>query len=75
MVFHPVEDKNKMPFIQILIKVKVEVKVVKLQFEVNMEVCMVDIINMKVNCMEVDEKKFKEAEVMEAMVEIIKVNN
>ncbi len=69
------EDKNKMPFIQILIKVKVEVKVVKLQFEVNMEVCMVDIINMKVNCMEVDEKKFKEAEVMEAMVEIIKVNN
>jgi hypothetical protein len=70
-----VEDKNKMPFIQILIKVKVEVKVVKLQFEVNMEVCMVDIINMKVNCMEVDEKKFKEAEVMEAMVEIIKVNN
>ncbi len=64
-----------MPFIQILIEVKVEVKVVKLQFEVNTEVCMVDIINMKVNCMEVDEKKFKELEVMEAMVEIIMVNN
>ncbi len=64
-----------MPFIQILIEVKVEVKVVKLQFEVNTEVCMVDIINMKVNCMEVDEKKFKELEVMEAMVEIIVVNN
>ncbi len=75
MVFHPVEDKKKMPFIQILIEVKVEVKVVKLQFEVNTEVCMVDIINMKVNCMEVDEKKFKELEVMEAMVEIIVVNN
>jgi hypothetical protein len=70
-----VEDKKKMPFIQILIEVKVEVKVVKLQFEVNTEVCMVDIINMKVNCMEVDEKKFKELEVMEAMVEIIMVNN
>jgi hypothetical protein len=70
-----VEDKKKMPFIQILIEVKVEVKVVKLQFEVNTEVCMVDIINMKVNCMEVDEKKFKELEVMEAMVEIIVVNN
>jgi len=69
------EDKKKMPFIQILIEVKVEVKVVKLQFEVNTEVCMVDIINMKVNCMEVDEKKFKELEVMEAMVEIIVVNN
>ncbi len=64
-----------MPFIQILIEVKVEVKVVKLQFEVNTEVCMVDIINMKVNYMEVDEKKFKELEVMEAMVEIIVVNN
>jgi hypothetical protein len=70
-----VEDKKKMPFIQILIEVKVEVKVVKLQFEVNTEVCMVDIINMKVNYMEVDEKKFKELEVMEAMVEIIVVNN
>ncbi len=69
------EDKKKMPFIQILIEVKVEVKVVKLQFEVNTEVCMVDIINMKVNYMEVDEKKFKELEVMEAMVEIIVVNN
>ncbi len=64
-----------MPFIQILIEVKVEVKVVKLQFEVNTEVCMVDIINMEVNCMEVDEKKFKELEVMEAVVEIIVVNN
>jgi hypothetical protein len=70
-----VEDKKKMPFIQILIEVKVEVKVVKLQFEVNTEVCMVDIINMEVNCMEVDEKKFKELEVMEAVVEIIVVNN
>jgi len=30
---------------------------------------------MKVNCMKVVEKNFKEREVMEAMVEIVKVNN
>jgi hypothetical protein len=36
---------------------------------------MVDIINMKVNYMEVDEEIFKEGEVMEAVVEIIEVNN
>jgi nicotinamide mononucleotide (NMN) deamidase PncC len=40
-----------------------------------MEACMVDIINMKVNLMEVDKETLEEGEVMEAMVEIIKVNN
>jgi hypothetical protein len=36
---------------------------------------MVDIINMKINYMEVDEEIFKEGEIMEVVVEIIKVNN
>ncbi len=60
-----------MPSTQILI----EVEVVELQVKVNMEARMVDIINMKVNFMEVDEKTLKEREVMEAVVEVIKVNN
>jgi hypothetical protein len=47
----------------------------KIHFEVVMEVCMVDIINMKVNFMEVDEKTLKEEEVVEVMVEVIEVNN
>ncbi len=42
--------------IQILIEVEVEVEVVKLHFEVDMKVRMVDIINMKVKLMEVDEE-------------------
>jgi hypothetical protein len=36
---------------------------------------MVDIINMKVNLMEVDEETLKEEEVVEVMLEIIEVNN
>ncbi len=51
---------------------------VKPHFEVDMEVRMVDIINMKVNFMEVDEETLEEEEVeevMEVMVEVIKVNN
>jgi hypothetical protein len=36
---------------------------------------MVDIINMKVNLMEVDDKTLEEEEVMEVVVEIIEVNN
>jgi hypothetical protein len=68
-------DQKKMPFIQILVEVKVEVKVVKPHLQVNTEAHMVGIINMKVNCMEVDEKLVKEGEFMEAMVEIIEVNN
>jgi hypothetical protein len=41
----------------------IEVEVVKPHFEVNMEARMVDIINMKVNLMEVDEETLEEEEV------------
>ncbi len=54
---------------------EVEVKVVKPHFKVDMETCMVDIINMKVNLMEVDEETLEEKEVVKVMVEIIEVNN
>jgi hypothetical protein len=47
------EDHKKVFFIQILI----EVEVVKLHFEVDTKICMVDIIN--VNLMKVDKKKFR----------------
>ncbi len=59
------------------ILVKVEVKVLKLHFEANTEVRMVDIINMKLSHMEVDEKilEEEEEEVVEVMVEVIEVNN
>ncbi len=59
--------------IQIIIEVKVEV--VKFHFEVNTKVRTVDIINMKVNLMEVDEETLEEEEVVEVMVEVTKVNN
>jgi hypothetical protein len=49
--------------------------VVKLHFEVDTEALMVDIINMKVNLMEVDEETLEEEEVVEVVVEVIKVNN
>jgi hypothetical protein len=64
---------QKMFFIQILIEVKVEV--LKPHFKVGTEACMVDIINMKVSLMEVDEEILEEEEVVEVMVEVIKVNN
>ncbi len=51
---------------------------VKLHFEVDTEVRMVDIINMKVKLMEVDEETLEEKEVkeiMEVVVEVIEVNN
>ncbi len=51
---------------------------VKFHFEVDIEVRMVDIINMKVKLMEVDKETLKEEEVeevMEVMVEVIRVNN
>jgi hypothetical protein len=48
------EDHKKILSIQILIEVEVEV--VKPHFEVDMEVRMVDIINMKVNLVEVDKE-------------------
>jgi hypothetical protein len=57
------------------ILIEVEVEVVKFHYEVNMEACMVDIINMKVNFMEVDEEMLEEEEVMEVVVEVIKINN
>jgi hypothetical protein len=67
------EDHKKMFSIQILIEIKVEV--LKLHFEANTEARMVDIINMKFNLMEVDEEILKEEEVVEVVVEVIKVNN
>jgi hypothetical protein len=47
-------------------------RVLKLHFEADTEVRMVDIINMKLNLMDVDKEILEEEEVM---VEIIKVNN
>jgi hypothetical protein len=67
------EDHKKMFSIQILIEVKV--KVLKPHFEVNTEVRMVDIINMKVNLIEVDEETLEEEEIVEVVVEIMEVNN
>jgi hypothetical protein len=55
------ENHKKVLSTQILI----EVEVLKPHFEADMEVCMVDIINMKVNLMEVDEETLKEEEVTE----------
>jgi hypothetical protein len=52
--------------------------VAKPHFEVNMEACMVDIINMKVNLMEVEEETLEEKEVeefVEVAMEVIEVNN
>jgi hypothetical protein len=57
------EDHKKMLSTQILIEVEVEV--VNFHFEVDTEARMVDIINMKVNLMEVDEEILKEEEVIE----------
>jgi hypothetical protein len=70
------EDHKKVRSIQI--PIEVEVEVVKPHFEVDMEAHMVDIINMKVNLMEVDEETLEEEEVeefMEVVVEVIEVNN
>jgi hypothetical protein len=67
------EDHEIMFFTQILIKVEVEV--LKPHFEVDTEVRMVDIINLKINLMEVDKETLKEEEVVEVVVEVIEVNN
>ncbi len=67
------EDHKKVFSTQILIEVRVEV--VKLHFEVDTKVRMVDIINMKVKLMEVDEETLKGKEVVEVVVEVIEVNN
>jgi hypothetical protein len=58
------EDCKKMPFTQILIEL--EVKLRKLHLEVNTKAHTADIINMKVNLMEVHEENLEEEEVMEA---------
>jgi hypothetical protein len=67
------EDHKKVFSIQILIEVEVEV--VRLHFEVNTEACMVHIINMKINLMEVDGETLEEEKVVEVMVEVIEINN
>jgi hypothetical protein len=67
------EDHKKMFSTQILIEVEVEV--LKLHFEDDMEVHMVDIINMKVTFMEVDKETLEGEEVVEVVLEIIEVNN
>jgi hypothetical protein len=67
------EDHKKMLSTQILVEVKVEV--LKRHFKVDTKVHMVDIINMKVNFMEVDEEILEEKEVVQVMVEVIEVND
>jgi hypothetical protein len=67
------EDHKKMFSTQILIEVEVEV--LKPHFEADMKARMVDINNMKVNLMEVDKETLEEEEVVEVVVEVIKVNN
>ncbi len=57
------------------ILIEVEVEVLKPHFEVDREVCMVDIINMKVNFMVVDEETLEEEQVVEVVVEVIEVSN
>jgi hypothetical protein len=52
------EDRKKVLSTQILIEV--EVKVVKRHFDINLEARMVDIIDMKVNFMEVYEEILEE---------------
>jgi hypothetical protein len=67
--------KNHKKVLSFQILIEVQVKVIKPHFEVDTEVCTMDIINMKINLMEVKEKTLEEKEVMEVVVEIIKVNN
>jgi hypothetical protein len=69
------EDHKKVLSTQI--PIEVEIEVVKLHFKVHMEACMVDIINMKVNLMEVDEESLEEEvdEFVEVTVEVIEVDN
>jgi hypothetical protein len=66
------EDHKKVFSTQISIEVKVEM--VKPHFEVDTK-ARTNIINMKVNFMEVDEETSEEEEVVEVVVEVIKVNN
>jgi len=71
------EDHKKVLYTQILIEV-LEVEVIKLHFEVDTKVCMVNIMNMKFKLKEVDEETLEEEEVeevVEVMVEVIEVKN
>ncbi len=65
------EDHKKVFSIQIVIEI--DVKVLKLHFEVNTKPRIMDIINMKVSLMEVDEEILEEEEVVEVVVEVIEV--
>jgi hypothetical protein len=67
------EDHKKVFSIQILIEVEVEV--LKPHFKVDTKSHMMDIINLKVSFMEVDKETLEEEEVVEVVVEVIKVNN
>jgi hypothetical protein len=67
------ENHKKVLSTQILIEVEVEV--VKPHFEVDTETHTMDIVNMKVNLMEVDKQALEEEEVVEVVVEVIEVNN
>ncbi len=67
------EDHKKVLSIQI--PIEVEEKVLKLHFEADTEVRMVDIINMKLSLMEVDEEILEEEEAVVVVVEVIEVNN
>jgi hypothetical protein len=67
------EDHKKVLSIQILIEVEVEM--LKHHFKADTKARMVDIINMKVNFMEVDKETLEEEEVVEVVVEVINVNN
>jgi diphthamide synthase (EF-2-diphthine--ammonia ligase) len=70
------DDHKKVFYTQI--PIEVEVEVVKPHFKVDTEARMVDIINMKIKLMEVDEETLEEKEVeevMEVVVEVIKINN
>ncbi len=61
--------------LSIQIPIEVEEKVLKLHFEADTEVRMVDIINMKLSLMEVDEEILEEEEAVVVVVEVIEVNN
>jgi hypothetical protein len=69
------EDHKKVLSTQI--PIEVEIEVVKPHFEVDMEACMVDIINMKINFMEVEETLEEEEveEFVEVAMQVIKVSN
>jgi diphthamide synthase (EF-2-diphthine--ammonia ligase) len=67
------EDYKKVPFTQILKKIKIEV--VKPHLKVDTKAHMADIINMKVSFMKVHEETLEEEEVVKIMVEVIEVNN